>query len=239
MDLIQNQFVIGVCDDEQFIHNQIEDEINGHFATNSYNIKIIHYESAKQVIDGRDDLDVLLLDIDMPEMDGIELGYRIRQWNVKYKIIMLTGRVDRFKDAFKIGAFRFVSKPIEWEELFSAIQDAMEKNWDDQQVCVYRDGLQYKLTQKDIMYVQANGSSTLIFTGKSEYRSERTLFEWAELLDKHLFFQCHKSFIVNMGMIEDIQKNIILMHNGDRVALSRRLRPAFMNVYMAYDTRWR
>ncbi len=103
MDLIQKQFIIGLCDDDQYIHSQIEDKINGHFATISENIKIIHYESAEQVIDRKDALDALLLDIDMPEMDGIELGYRIRQWNVEYKIIMLTGRIDRFKDAFKIG----------------------------------------------------------------------------------------------------------------------------------------
>ena len=239
MELIQKQFVIGLCDDDRFIHNQIEDKINGHFATISDKIKIIHYESAKQVIDRKDALDALLLDIDMPEMDGIELGYRIRQWNVEYKIIMLTGRIDRFKDAFKIGAFRFVSKPIEWEDLFCAIEDVMENKRDYQQVCVHRDGLQYQLAQKDIMYVQANGSSTLIFTENSEYRSERTLSEWAELLNQHLFIQCHKSFVVNMGMIEDIQKNIIHMHNGDKVALSRRLRSAFMNAYMTYDTRWR
>ena len=42
MDLVQKQFVIGLCDDDRFIHSQIEDKINGHFATISEKIKIIH-----------------------------------------------------------------------------------------------------------------------------------------------------------------------------------------------------
>lgn len=238
MDLMHN-FVIGLCDDEQYIHDQADEKIRTYFSANQANVEILHYNSAKQLIERKDTLDVLLLDIDMPEMDGIELGYRIQQWNVDYKIIMLTGRIDRFKDAFKIGAYRFVSKPVEWEELFGAIEDVIKSKSDIQQVPVYRDGLRYNLVQKDIMYVEANGSSTLIFTLSSEYRSEMTLVAWKELLNEHIFFRCHKSFIVNMGMIEDIYKNTILMLNGDKVALSRRLRSDFMNAYMIYDTRWR
>ena len=63
----------------------------------------LHYHSAKQLLDEKDELDVLLLDIEMPEMDEIEADYQLREQNVEYKIIMLTAREECYKEAFKFG----------------------------------------------------------------------------------------------------------------------------------------
>lgn len=239
MDLENKQLLIGLCDDDKYVYNQMKELLSEYSITNDININLIYYESAKQLLEQKDDLDVLLLDIDMPEMDGIEAGQKIRKRNIEYKIIMLTARIDRFKEAFKIGAYRFVSKPVGKEELFGVIDDVKESMLAYQKVYVHRDGLKYCIAQKDIIYVEANGSSTLVFTINSEFRSEKTLLDWNGELNNSIFFQCHKSFIVNMGMIEEVQKNVIRMVNGDKVALSRRLRSSFMNAYMIFDTKWR
>lgn len=239
MDTAHNELVVGLCDDEGYVHSYVEEMLNRYSAEKDVKINLIHYDSARQLFEKNDNLDVLLLDIDMPETDGIEAGHKIRKRNIEYKIIMLTACTDRFRDAFKIGAYRFVSKPVDRAELFRAMDDVRESMVAFQKVDVYRDGIKYSIAQKDISYVESNGSATLVFTLHSEFRSEKALADWFATLNRQIFFQCHKSFIVNMGMVEDIQKNVIYMVNGDKVALSRRLRVPFMNAYMVYDTRWR
>lgn len=239
METVHNELVLGLCDDEAYVHSHVEEMLKQYSAEKNVKINLFHYDSGRQLFEKKDNLDVLLLDIDMPETDGIEVGHKIRERNIKYKIIMLTACTDRFRDAFKIEAYRFVSKPIDREELFLAIDDVRERMDVLRKVDVYRDGIKYSIAQKDILYVESNGSATLVFTLHSEFRSEKSLADWLALLNRQVFFQCHRSFIINMGMIEDIQKNVINMVNGDKVALSRRLRIPFMNAYMVYDTRWR
>lgn len=235
----KEQLIVGFCDDEKSAHDTIRDLLNEYADEKSISIKLINYISAEQMLVANDELDFLLLDIDMPKMDGIEAGYRLRSIGKDYKIIMLTARDDRFREAFKIGAFRFVSKPVERKELYDTIDAVIENMSAFQKVVVYRDGVKYKIIQKDILYIEANHSSTMIFTINNEFRSEMPLAEWKDVLDSKAFFQCHKSFMVNLGKIKEIQGNTIIMYGGDKVAISRRLNNDFMKAYMVYDTKWR
>ena len=235
----KEHLTVGLCDDEQSIHTMVEELVKGYEEEHDIEIRLLHYDSAKQLLEKKDELDFLLLDIEMPELDGIEAGVKLRNRNVEYKIIMLTAREDRFRDAFKIGAFRFVSKPIDTMDLYKAMDDVREHMVALKKVTVYRDGIAYEIPQKDILYIEAKASATLIFTKEFEFRSENSLVMWKEILDERVFFQSHKSFIVNMSKIEDIQTNVIRLVNGDKVSVSRRLRTALLNAYMIYDTRWR
>lgn len=152
---------------------------------------------------------------------------------------MLTARDDRYRDAFKIGAFRFVPKPIEKPELYKAIDDVREHLAGMEKVTVFCDGISYRIAQRDILYIEADRSSSLVFTDRDAYRSEQSLAKWLEILDSRMFFQSHRSYIVNMGKIEKIEKNVIRLVNGDKAAVSKRLRTPLLHAYMAYDTRRR
>ena len=235
----KEHLVAGICDDEQYAHDTISKILADYAVKKGISVDVMHYNSAKELLDSNDGLDFLLLDIDMPEMDGIEAGHKLRSKGVDYKIIMLTARDDRFREAFKIGAFRFVSKPFESKDIFEAVDDVLDNMSAFQKVKVHRDGVQYDIVQKDILYVEANHSSTLIFTTTNEFRSELPLSAWRDALDSKAFFQCHKSFIVNMGKIESINGNTVFMVGGDKVSVSRRLYNAFMSAYMEYDTKRR
>lgn len=230
---------IAICDDEQHIHDIVEKMLSLYSEKNHIVMDIVHYISAKQLLEEKEELDILLLDIEMPEMDGIEAALKLRDWEMEYKIIMLTAREDRYRDAFKIGAFRFVPKPVDKLELYKAIDDVREHLVGLEKVTVFRDGISYQIIQKDILYVEADRSASLIFTSHVEYRSERSLAAWLAILDDRVFFQSHRSYIVNMGKIETIDKNVIRLMNGDKVAVSKRLRIPLLHAYMMYDTRRR
>lgn len=237
--LNDNKLIIGLCDDEEYVFDSVKSVLESYGKNNGLNVELIYYSSARMLLEKKDRLDILLLDIEMPDMDGIEAGMKLLDWDVNYRIIMLTAREDRFRDAFKIGAFRFVSKPINSEDLFLAIDDAVEAMDFNNKVSVYRDNMSFDILQKDILYIEANHSSSLIYTGGSDYRSERSLKEWMAILNDKIFFQCHKSYIVNMSKIEKIDGDTIHLVTGDRIVVSRRLKKAFINAFMIYDTRWR
>lgn len=233
------RLVVGLCDDEEYVCDSVYKILKNYGNEHQIEIEFIYYNSAKLLLEKRDMLDVLFLDIEMPKMDGIKAGMKLRDWNIDYKIIMLTVREDRFRDAFKIGAFRFVSKPINEVEFCLAINDVIDAMSINRSVIAYRDNVAFEISQKDILYIEANSSSSLIYTRDCEYRSEQSLKVWSNLLDKRFFFQSHRSYIVNMSKIENVQGNTIYLVTGDRILVSRRLRTSFLKAYMMYDTRWR
>ena len=233
------RLVVGLCDDEEYVCDSVYKILKNYGNEHQIEIEFIYYNSAKLLLEKRDMLDVLFLDIEMPKMDGIKAGMKLRDWNIDYKIIMLTVREDRFRDAFKIGAFRFVSKPINEVEFCLAINDVIDAMSINRSVIAYRDNVAFEISQKDILYIEANSSSSLIYTRDCEYRSEQSLKAWSNLLDKRFFFQSHRSYIVNMSKIENVQGNTIYLVTGDRILVSRRLRTSFLKAYMKYDTRWR
>lgn len=235
----KKEFVIGLCDDEKYVHEIIEKLLLKYENMNEVECRLIYFESAKVLLNADIQLDVLLLDIEMPDMDGIEAAFKLRDRGIEYKIIMLTAREDRYREAFKIGAFRFVPKPIREDELFETLNEVQEHLAGMSEVKLYRDRVLYQIIQRDILYVEANHAETLIFTKNSEYRSEQSLMEWKNILDERLFFQCHKSYIVNMGKIEEIQQNIILLVTGDKIQVSRRLKKPLLQAFMEFDTKRR
>ncbi len=239
MNLKDVKLIVGLCDDEQYIHEEVEHLIAEYVKIHKISYELIHFYSGQELLNNHSYLDFILLDIDMPKMDGIKVGMKLRDREISYKIIMLTAKEERYREAFKIGAFRFIPKPIEKQEFFDTISEVREHLIGLNKVTVYRDGIAYSIMQKNIDYIEADRSSTLIFTKDWEYRSEQSLSAWKEILDERIFFQCHKSYLVNIGKIEEIEKNILKLVTGEKIKVSKRQRTPLLHAFMEYDTNHR
>lgn len=234
-----NRLIIGICDDEQSIHSTVDFLMKEYEEKHHVCCRIVHFYSGNEVLKYENDLDVLLLDIEMPHMDGIETGERLRERGIAYKLIMLTGNKERFKEAFKIEAFRFVTKPVEMNEFFEAMDSARESLLGGNMVSVLRDGVIFEIMQKNITYIEGNKTTTNVYTKSMEYKSSLSLGEWMKQLENKLFFQCHKSYIVNLSMIEDIGEDRAILITGEQVQIARRRRTELLQAFMEYDTRYR
>lgn len=228
-----------LCDDEPYIHDAVQELMDDYTKERKIPFEMYHIYSAQELISFEEEINFLLLDIDMPGMDGIEAARILNARGINYKIVMLTSKAERFKEAFKIGAFRFVTKPISREELFEAVDEVRERMVGMGKVQAYRDGILYEIVQRDILYLMADGNSVRIYTEREEYRSERPLKEWMEELDVQMFFACHRSYIVNLGKIATIGKDTADLITGEKVPISRRKRTELQQVFMVYDTRRR
>lgn len=228
-----------ICDDERHIHDAVQELMNCYTKERGILLEMYHIYSAQELLSFEEEINFLLLDIDMPDMDGIEAARILNARGIDYKIVMLTSKAERFKDAFKIGAFRFVTKPISREEFFEAVDEVRERMVGMGKIQAYRDGILYEIIQRDILYLMADGNTVRIYTESEEYRSEIPLREWMEKLDNYMFFACHRSYIVNLGKIANIGKDTADLVNGEKVPIARRKRTELQQVFMVYDARRR
>lgn len=232
-------FIIGICDDEKYVHEIIHQLIKAYSEKRSIDCKLVHFYSAEEWLEYTRDLDCVLLDIEMPETDGIQAAHTFLKSKFLYKIIMLTAHVERFKEAFEVQAFRFVTKPVIEQELYQALDAAYACRIERKQILLYRDGIVYNVKQRDIVFITTNCSASLVYTLNSEYRSEMSLKQWEKELDSKIFFRCHKSYIVNLGYIDTIGNRQLKLITGDKVEVSRRERTGLKIAFMEYDTTFR
>lgn len=228
---------IGLCDDEKHVHEDILKIIEKYQRERECSVELIHYFSAGELLGAEEEVQILLLDIDMPQMDGIEAAYQLREQGKECRIIMLTSKRERFKDAFKIGAYRFVTKPVVVEELEEALDDARNTLLGYAQVELKFGMSPCKVFQYQIDYLQSCGDYVKVYVGEKICESTRPLKSWKEELDRGLFIDCHKSYIVNLKSINRMEKDTLFLRNGVKIPISRRRRGEVLQAFMEFDTK--
>lgn len=237
--MTERKFIIGLCDDEAYVHKQIQGYLNCYSKKYNLTITLQSFYSGKELINQMPDLNLLLLDIDMPNLDGIETARILNDREIDYKIVLLTSKRERFKDGYKIGAFRFVTKPIDEIELFEAINNVYKRILGIDQVEVFLKGQKHLIEQKDIVYILADKAQTIIFTKLYEFRSELSLIKWQNILEPRLFVKTHRSYLVNLAQIDTLENEMIVLRSSEKIPISRRQKSVFLNAFMEYDTKYR
>lgn len=232
-------FIFALCDNDEHTHKEIDRLIKAFCDISNIGYTIYHYYSTEKLLNTDKNYGCLLLDIEMPGIDGIAAAKLLRRQHKNFPIIILTSHNERYKEAFEIQAFRFVTKPISQKELFCAFNAVIAKNAKEEKITVYRDRIPYTISVGDILYIEGRNSHSIIYTNEYDYRSEYTLKKWEMELNTELFYRCHKSYIVNLSQIVDIENNIAILINDERITISKRNHTGFLRTYLNYNSKYR
>lgn len=233
-----NDTVIGICDDRQEAVFELKKYIEASLHEREEICEIRCFSSGNELLHNIEELTMVFLDIDMPELDGIQTGREILKRNPNCRIIMATGMVERFKEAFQIKAVRFVTKPFILAEVKEALSTVLSNFLEQKTVDLYLNRNVYQILQSEIVYVRAiNGYTEYAVNGRW-MRKNITLEEAAKLLDDKIFAKADRQHIVNLTYIENYKNGSFLLDNK-KFQVSRRLKKAFEKHYIEYDLRYR
>ncbi len=215
---------IAVCDDEQ---DQIEylSGIIYVWASKSRHVaEVKHYTSAKAFLfdySEEKDFDILLLDVEMPEMNGVELAKAVRKENSTIQIVFITGYYEYFGDGFDVSALHYLIKPADEKKLLPVLDRAVGNlNYRQRMVLLTSSDGDIKLSLADICYVESENVHVAVHTVSGIYRSRIPLAKLAEQLDE-TFIKVHRSYIVGLKYVKKISRTDITMTNGELVPISR------------------
>ncbi|MCI8484224.1 MAG: response regulator transcription factor [Lachnospiraceae bacterium] len=234
------KLMIGICDDEEIIRNALKElvEKTVQAASAELEYEVWTFSSGEALLAQIHQLELVFLDIDMPGMDGIETGRQIQNLHPDCRIVMATSMVERFKEAFQIQAFRFVTKPFEVSEIEEAIRGCLSQKIGQETIQVYLDRNPYELKQKEICYISAYGSYVEIRAQGKLFRKEGSLEEMEEIMEPKLFFRVHRKYLVNMFWIENYKNGVIFLENQE-IPVSRRRKKEFEHAYLEFDLHYR
>lgn len=219
---------IAICDDDMESVVLHEDIVKCNLQACGIGYEIATYtQSSNLLYDITDDnffYDLILLDIEMPGMTGMEISEKIKPHLPNVKIIFVTSHIEYAIDAFELSIFRYVPKNNLNDRLVSAIVDAAKliELETDREYVIRAAGRMEKIPYKDIFYIQRDGGKNSIITssmGTSKVR--KSLQQVFEELNTSEFIFIDRSYIVNIIQIMKISDGMAYLKNGETLQISR------------------
>lgn len=218
-------FYIAVCDDNQRDLSVVVHYLKS-LRKHNFQLEIVPFTNGLDLLQyykkGKR-FDLLILDMLMEPINGIEVAKHIRNYDADVPIMIVTATVEFALDGYKVNAYRYILKPIDGEHFRKEVRDVLLKRAKEQSQYykfTNENGL-HKILLADIFYFESNVRTITIFKEKGCFAYTDKISDVELALQGQPFVRVHKSFIVNMKHISNIFKDVITMDNGDEVPLSR------------------
>lgn len=215
---------IAICEDEKEIQLLIENCIDNILKSINKEYEIQTYSSGEELLeDNFKEIDILLLDIQMGQVNGMDTARKIRKVDSKMEIIFITSLIDYVQEGYEVRAYRYLLKPIELEELKKHVLTCIkevEKNKNNY-ILIKNKSNTYKISSNEIMYVEVQKKDMLIHTINKNFDVNYSLEKIEKDLNLDKFIRCHKSFLVNLSYVENIKPNVVVLESGEEVPVSR------------------
>ena len=218
------KFKIAICDDEQ---SQIEyiTSLVGKWAEQfGYSCVIRPFSSAEAFLftyEEEKDYDILLLDVEMRGMSGIDLAKRIRRDSVHAEIVFITSHFEFCGEGYEVDALHYLVKRVFVEKMTAVLTKAAEKlSIEPPYVVIACEGETIKLYEEDILYAESFLHYIVLHTKEREYKIKEGISSFQAKLSE-IFYRTHRSYIVSLKHIVRISRTAVWLNNGDELPLAR------------------
>ncbi|MCM1540131.1 MAG: LytTR family DNA-binding domain-containing protein [Blautia sp.] len=213
-----------ICDDRREDVEYIEGLIREWNREAGYQIRIDRFSSGEAFLFAFEEdqgFDVLLLDIEMGDLGGIELAQRLRQLGAGIQIVFVTGYMEYIAQGYDVEALHYLLKPVTAKKLCGVLDRAMErlKNRERELTLTVPEGI-VRIPLARIRYLEVMGNYVTIH-GEKSYSVKRTLGQMAELLDER-FYRIHRSYIVNLQFVRKCTHTEVVLKDDASLPLSRK-----------------
>ncbi|MCJ0438939.1 DNA-binding response regulator, partial [Clostridium sp. HMSC19C11] len=171
----------------------------------SSQIELFEFNSGEELLETNlEGIDIFFLDIKMLQLTGMDVAKIIRETNDTSEIIFITSIVDYIQEGYKVRAYRYLLKPIDFgdlnESILSCISDIIKKR--ENFMLIENKGIINKILINSIMYIEVRKKVLTIHTKNDTYYTKNSMDKIELELEKYNFFRCHKSYLINLEYIQ-------------------------------------
>ena len=212
-----------ICDDDADMREFLRAEVSAWAKACGHTVTVDSFPSAEAFLfeySENKSCEVLLLDIEMPGMNGMELAHKLRSDNAMLQIIFVTGYSDYISEGYDVSALHYLMKPVSQEKLFGVLSKAAklyEKN-SKNILLECTDGV-FLLPISEIRFIEVAGNYVTVHGGR-DYTVKSTLASIEKQLDES-FYKTGRSFLVSLDKIRQVTKKEVFLTTGEAVPLSR------------------
>lgn len=218
---------VAICDDEKnsvILHEKI---VKNSLQKCRIGYEITTYTASTNllydIIDDNYFFDLILLDIEMPDISGMELAQQIKYRLPNVRIIFITSHIEYAIDAYELSIFRYVPKNNLENKLSSAVVDAAKliELQSDQEYIIKTNRRMEKIPFNNIYYIQRDGKNACIVSNYGISKVRKSLQQIYNELNSSEFIFIDRGYIVNIIHIMKISDSLAILKNGEQLQISR------------------
>ncbi len=219
---------IAIVDDEKEEVMKIKAIVEEFFQSIAIEYQIHEFYSGEELLNHAESLDLIILDIQMNGIDGIETAMKIRSKDKKVKLFYITNYAEEMSRVFSVYAFAFIEKPVNKNELYQNLHRFLDYHNEDvsaQKKMIRLKSVQGDITVcvQDIIYLEYIGNRKInIFISNDKKVIYGSMKEIFQTLSPYDFIQTHESFIVNEAHIHSVRPYEIIMDNNTEIPIAQK-----------------
>lgn len=217
------EYTVAVCDDDAQQREYLAALACRWALQSGYTVQSVQYPDAEAFLFeyGQErTADILLLDIEMPGMNGVELARTVRRRDAAAQIVFVTGYTDYLAEGYDVEALHYLLKPVDEAKLFAVLdRAALRLNDRRKSLLVSTAEETLHLPLHEIRYIEVQGNYVTLHAQR-DHTVKKTLKELEERLDNG-FFRTHRSYTVNLRFVQRATKTQVFLKDGTAVPLAR------------------
>ncbi len=224
---------ISLCDDENHITGTLSDNIKGIRP----DIEVYSYDCGENLLDSKYLYnDIVLLDIEMTGINGIETALELRKGGYEGMIIFLTSHKEMVFDSFQVKPYNYFVKPIDIDKVNRILKNAINEVIDRKTTHfeAVSNNHTFRIQIDDIYYFECNGRKIDIHTKNGIITILGKMNQIEASLQNKQFFRCHKGYLVNFEHVCEFSNNEIILTNNQKVLISRLKINSFKEAFKAF-----
>ena len=231
---------IAICDDNETDIKYIKKIVKNEFDSHNINCELSLYTDARSLLQANQSqpFDVIFLDLDMPDLNGMEAASHLNKLNSATEIIFVTNHDELVYKAYRFKALGFIRKKYLETEISEILEVLIESINTRQQYITFSDsGVEIKCLISDIMYMQSDDHYVDIITTTKKHTLRDSLNNIENLYVHFGFIRVHSRYLVNFRYIYSIEKNTIVLNNKHQLPISRSKTAAVKEAFQFYSRR--
>lgn len=216
---------IAVVDDEKIITDMEQKKIKNILDFFSEEYEIYIFTDGITLLNQFDNykFDLIILDIDMPDITGMEIAKKLRGKDIDIEIIFVTNKDDFVYDAIKYSPFRFIRKLKFDSEIYEALENFIYKREKETIVKTFSTDYGKKMIQiNKIIFIEVRSHKLTVYMNNNKnFIANGNLKDIENEIAEYGFIRIHQSYLVNFQYINIIKQKEIVLDNGERLPISR------------------
>ena len=219
-------FKVAIVENEQPAIDQLEAHLNRYAKENEQSFKIETFKDGKDFLENYKPVDVVFMDVDMPEMNGFKAAKKLRQIDVNVILVFVTNLSRYAIKGYEYDAMDYILKPLEYASFalkLNRIVTACERNQINRTVWLQTSSNGVSVEISSILYVEIIKHKIIYHTKEGDYVGYGTMKKVEEVLTDDCFVRCNSCYLVNLQHVKAIEGfNVVVGEDSLTISHSRK-----------------
>ncbi|MCI9255867.1 MAG: response regulator transcription factor [Lachnospiraceae bacterium] len=227
---------IAICDDEKHMSDHIRSMVLNFFRKKNREISLRMFSGGEELLSYNGQIDILFLDIQMKDMDGMETARKLRADKFRGFLVFITVLKEMVFQSFEVQAYDYLVKPVgdkqfekTMERLYASMQNASEDS------LLVQKGYEGRIIREDeIVFCEIIDRKIYLNLASGEVVDYYERIENLETKLNNRFYRCHRSYLINLKHLKGYKNGTACMDNGKEIPVSRLRSREFSGVVLQY-----